>query len=261
MNTIGIFDSGIGGLGIFKEIKKNIPNKSVVYLADNNNLPFGAKKVEQMHQITEAILKFLIKKHHIKIAVVACNTATVTSIKYLRQKFSIPIIGVVPVVKPACKLSKTKRVAIMATPLTTQSDYQKNLITQFARNTKVFSIPCPGLVEFIEEGKLDSQDLYDNINQNLQPILRENIDVLGLGCTHFPFVKKQIAQTVGPNVTILDSNKSVAKQVVRVLQTLAQEKQYNPSYIFYSTKNPDSFQNIAQSLIDEKIEKVHLAKL
>ena len=241
LQPIGIFDSGVGGLGIFKKIKELLPNEDIVYFADNKNLPFGEKSVEELQKITTDILNFLIKKHNIKMAVVACNTASTTCLEYLRNKFTIPIIGVVPVVKPACELSKTKKIAILATPATVNSDYQKELIKKFSKDVQVISIACPDLVGFVESGEIDSQRVIEKLKEYLLPAINNQVDVIGLGCTHFPFLKEQIKKLVSDDVIILDSNDAVAKQAVKILSTFPSEqiadKTHVPKYVFYGIKS------------------------
>jgi len=255
LQPIGIFDSGVGGLGIFKKIKELLPNEDIIYFADNKNLPFGEKSVEELQKITTDILNFLIEKHNIKMAVVACNTASTTCLEYLRSKFSIPIIGVVPVVKPACELSKIKKVAILATTATANSDYQKELIKKFANGVQVINIPCPDLVILVDSGEISSPRVIEKLKEYLLPAIDNNVDVIGLACTHFPFLKEQIKKLVPDNVAILDSNDAVAKQAVRILSTFALEqiadKTHDPKYVFYASKDTDEFNEIAKKLVGD----------
>ena len=270
MYSLGIFDSGVGGLGIFKSIAQQLPGQDIIYFADSKNLPFGQKTTEQLHQITGRILHHLIVKHDIKLAVIACNTASVSSLLYLRQKFSIPIVGAVPVVKPACELSIAKKVAILATPHTTNSEYQKQLIAQYGKGVEVLSIACPDLVGLIETGLFDDVKTQDKLREYLTPAIDAGVDVVGLACTHYPFLKTQIQRLLPPGVMILDSNDAVAKQVVKVHNRILEDKVFDKSvdlsekvakYSFFVTKQPEQFQLVTQKLLGEMFKEVTLISL
>jgi glutamate racemase len=262
---IGIFDSGVGGLGIFKEVAKRLPNENLIYFADSKNIPYGAKSSEEIQQLTARIIDFLISEHNIKMAVVACNTATTSSLDYLRGRFSVPIVGAVPVVKPACEQSKTKKIAILATVATIKSKYHENLIQKFGHGVEVLSIACPGLVELVEQGTLDSPELMAKLNEYLKPVLQASVDVIGLGCTHYPFLIESIRKIVGQNVAILDSNIPVASQVVRVLGDLPSEQHASQNqknqHIFYTTKDDKKFKILAEQLLNTTVETVKLVNL
>ncbi len=265
MNPIGIFDSGVGGLGIFKEIATRLPHHDLIYCADNKNFPFGEKTAEQLKQINARILDFLITKHDIKLAVIACNTSSTSSLAYLREHFSIPIVGVVPVVKPACQLTKTKKVAIMATPFTAHSDYQKELIAKYAGDTQVLSIPCADLVGLIEHGQFDDPLMINTLRRYVQPALDAGVDVVGLACTHYPFVRHHIQQLVGPAVTIIDSNEAVARHTAKLVEQMIpsnpSSSPASPHYTFYVTKEPEAFQRVGQMLLGNMVNNVTLITL
>jgi glutamate racemase len=282
MRPIGIFDSGVGGLGIFKAVAqqlvaKQLPGQDIIYFADNKNLPFGEKTTEQLQQITSKILEYFTVTHNIKLAVVACNTASVSSLSYLREKYSIPIVGVVPVVKPACELSKNKKVAILATPHTTNSEYQKQLIAQYGNGIEVLSIACPGLVEMIESGIFDAPHVQEKLRELLAPALAVGVDVIGLSCTHYPFLRAQMQRLVPAGVEIVDANDSVARQVVKVYNKMLDDKvldeqiglsesyvslkERSAKYSFYVTKNPEQFQLVARKLLGGIFSSVSLISL
>jgi glutamate racemase len=260
MQPIGIFDSGTGGLGILREVMRLLPGQDLVYFADTKNFPYGEKTPEQLQRFAYDTVSFLIKNHNIKALVVACNTSSVHSLDFLRKHFTIPIIGTVPVVKPACSVSKTKKVAILATPAAASSAYQKNLIAMFAGDVQVFNIGCPGLADQVETGKLNTSETIQKLHEALDVPLREGIDVVGLACTHYPFLRTQIEAIVGPGVTVLDSNHAVAKQVLRVLgATDQQSNAEHGTVIFYASKNPEAFEQTARMLIGDSVQEVILA--
>ena len=263
MRPIGVFDSGVGGLGIFKAIAEKLPNQDLVYAADNANLPFGLKTPEQLNVISEKIVQFLIDKHDVQMVVIACNTATVASLDYLRSKFSVPIVGAVPVIKPACQQSKNKRVAILATPTTAASTYVQGLIADFAGDVDVLVIPCPGLADLVDTGDLDSPQLLEALQGFLAPAIAHGADVIGLGCTQYPFLKPQIAALLPPYVMLLDSNQPVALQVQRLMVTQppAADDTHQPRYIFYATQEASEFCRVAQKLVGSIIQVCQLVML
>ena len=230
----------------------SIPSELTVDVGQAVYVPFGQKTGEQLNQIAGKITRFLIQKHDIQALVIACNTATVSSLDYLRHNFSIPIIGAVPVVKPACEQSKNKRIALLVTAATGNSDYLKNLIRQHANGAEVKIIVCPGLADLIDAGDLDAPAVHEVLQRFLAPALEHNADVIGLGCTQYPFLRKQIQNLIPPHVLILDSNEPVAKQVERVIKALPEYTTNNdhvPTYTFYVTKDAPQFCTIAQKLV------------
>ncbi len=252
MRPIGFFDSGVGGLGIFKRVAEKLPHHDLVYVADNANLPFGEKTVEQLNKISATIIQYLIDQHDVQAVVIACNTATVASLDYVRQRFAVPIIGAVPVVKPACEMSKNKRVAIMATPTTAKSAYLQTLIAQYGSDCNVLTIGCPGLANLVETGDLNSPAIHAALEQFLAPIRAHNIDTLGLGCTQYPFLRDKIAAMLPSGVTILDSNEPVARQVERVISSTPgsmPDPNHAPNYLVYATKDAPTFGTVARKLL------------
>lgn len=220
MGPIGIFDSGIGGLGIAKAINELLPNEDIVYLADSKNCPYGTKPVSVIQKICSINTDYLVTEHKAKIVVVACNTATVTSIKKLRSKYpNIPIIGVVPVVKAAKKLTQTKEIAVLSTPNTLKSSAYKNLLKMFTQGIKVWDIPCPGLADEIDQNPFNTIKIRSVVKACLKPYLGNNFDVAVLGCTHYTLIEPIIQEEIGNSIKLLDSNHAVARQVKSILET------------------------------------------
>lgn len=218
---IGIIDSGIGGKGIEKEIRKLIPNVEIIYLADTKNFPYGTKKISALHGILEKNIDKLIKKGA-KIIVLACNSATVSSVKYLRRKFTIPIIGVEPAIKSAAEHSKTNKIAIFATPITSKSQAINNLIIRYCKGIKVYKIPFKNLAQLIET-RQTLKATYEVVAIWLK-YRDKNIDIIVLGCTHYTLIKPQIRKIVGKNIKIVDSNSAVARQTKKVYDNYRRKK-------------------------------------
>lgn len=253
---IGVFDSGVGGLTIFSEITKLLPGESIIYFADQNNMPYSGKSERELEKITSNIVRFLIK-NKVKLIVVACNTATVYVIDCLRSKFKVPIIGVVPVVKTAARLTKSGRIGILSTIATSKSKYQKDLIKKFANGLIGNNIGADELVPFIEAGDLNSKEL----NNVLEKVLKHfsGVDVLALGCSHYPFLKEKIQIILGPKVLILDSGPAVARQVKRVLESNKILSNKKSKTKFFTTGNPADFKRIVKKLINAELDTVEKA--
>lgn len=218
---IAILDSGIGGKGIEKEIKKLLPKVKIAYLADTKNFPYGTKKISVLHQILEKNIKKMRQKGA-QIIVLACNSATVSSVNYLRQKFDLPIVGVVPALKPAAETTKTKNIAIFATPITSKSQVQNKLIKKYCRDCKIYKIPFKNLAGLIEMGEIKKST--SEVGQTWSKYKNFGIDTIVLGCTHYTLIKKDIGKIVGSKVKVIDSNQAVAKQVKRIYDEVNERK-------------------------------------
>ena len=237
-NPIGIFDSGIGGISIWKEIHQLLPNESTIYLADSKNAPYGQKNKQEIINLCIKNTELLINKG-CKIIVVACNTATTNAIKYLRATYDIPFIGIEPAIKPAALRTKTKSIGILATKGTLTSELFHNTSELYSENITITEQIGKGLVELIESGKLESDHTTTLLKNYLTPMLAKNIDYLVLGCTHYPFLINQIKQLIPNNITIIDSGKAVATQVKAILElnNITNSKPMNSKHEFYSNKD------------------------
>lgn len=230
---IGFFDSGIGGVTIWKEVHKVLPNESTIYLADSKNAPYGQKSTDEIIALSVKNTEWLLSKN-VKLIVVACNTATTNAIKYLRSHYDIPFIGIEPAIKPAALLSKTKSIGVLATKGTLSSEvFHKALLTH--NEVKIINQIGHGLVQLIEEGKKDSEEMQELLRLYLQPMIDQNIDHLVLGCTHYPFLIPQIQKILPPSIHIIDSGLAVAKQTKNILEKhhLLQKEQSEVTNIFY----------------------------
>ncbi len=212
-NPIGVFDSGVGGLSVLRHIHALLPHEQLIYVADSLHAPYGNKSPEEITERCLALTDFLLA-HGAKAIVVACNTATAAAIATLRQAHpDLPIIGMEPAVKPAAAASKKGIIGVLATTGTLQSAQFAALLEAYGRNVQVVTQACVGLVECIERGELDSSETSALLQKYLKPLLDEGADTIVLGCTHYPFVKAQIQQIVGENVTLIDTGAAVAKRL------------------------------------------------
>lgn len=249
---IGIFDSGVGGLSVLKELVSLMPKENYIFVADQLNVPYGEKTKRELKNITLKICKFFLSQNS-KIIVAACNTATCYALDYLRSKINIPIIGTVPAIKPAVKNTKIGAIGVISTPATSKSQYLKNLIKTHANDLKVINIGCKNLENEIEIGKLNSTNVKFLLKKYLEPIKQSRADVIVLGCTHYPFLKKQIKKIV-PEIQLIDSGKAIAGHTKNILQNNNLINKSGGKIDFYTTSNPKFFSKVASSLLKKKIK-------
>ena len=244
-NPIGIFDSGVGGTSIFKEIHELLPYENCIYLADSKNAPYGNKSKEEILQLCIKNTELLLSKN-CKIIIVACNTATTNAISYLRHHYNIPIIGIEPAIKPAALKTKTKAIGILATKGTLSSELFHKTSDLFASGITVIEQDGHGIVPLIEGGKLQSNEMIALLKKHLKPMLKENIDYLVLGCSHYPYLIPILKELLPKDVTIIDSGLAVAKQTKAILiaNSLLNTSVAKPDIKLYSNGDVDILSNI-----------------
>jgi glutamate racemase len=257
---IGIFDSGVGGLSILREVKKHLPNESFVYLADQANNPYGGRSEKEIQKLSSNVITFLLARN-VKLIIIACNTATVSSISYLREKFDIPLIGVVPVIKTIAQSTKSGKVAVFSTPATAKSKYLADLIEKFGGSAKVYKVGSSGLEHLIEEGIVDGPKIDEALKSALKSINTEGIDCIALGCTHYPFVVKEIIKVVGPRIKIFDSGDAIGRRTREVLDNEHLQADGQGEDFYYTTGDPKRFKMVAEKLLGVKLKNIDQAKL
>jgi glutamate racemase len=252
---IGIFDSGVGGTSIWKEIHKLLPNENTIYLADSANAPYGLKGKEIITSLSIKNTEYLIDKD-CKLIVVACNTATTNAISVLRETYNIPFIGIEPAIKPAALNTQTKAIGILATKGTLSSELFHKTTNLFASNIKVIERIGEGIVELIESGQLDSDEMRGLLKVYLKPMIDANIDYLVLGCTHYPYLIPMLVDLLPNHVKIIDSGEAVARQTKAVLEKhdLLNVKKIKSDIQFFTNGNPI----VMQSLLDSKFKVEYL---
>ena len=252
--SIGIFDSGVGGTSIWKEINTLLPLENTIYLSDSKNAPYGDKSKQSIINLAIKNTEYLLKKN-CKIIVVACNTATTNAIKILRKNYDIPFIGIEPAIKPAALKTKTNIIGILATEGTLNSELFEK--TSSSINQKIIrkEIIGKGLVELIEAGKLYSEEMTNLLSYYINPLIKAEIDCLVLGCTHYPYLIPQIRKLVGDRIQIIDSGEAVAKQTKAILEKylLSNNHKEKKSHQFYINHDKKVLE-ILLSNNDTKIE-------
>lgn len=238
MNTlapIGIFDSGVGGTSIWKEIHKLLPYETTVYLADSANAPYGNKTKEEILDLCIKNTEQLIKLG-CKVIVIACNTATTNAISQLRKQYDIPFIGIEPAIKPAALQSKTNSIGILATKGTLSSDLFHTSSSALDQDINITEIDGVGLVPLIENGAIESPQTLGLLKKYMQPMIAANIDYLVLGCSHYPYLIKPLQKLLPTHIQIIDSGKAVARQTQYVLafKSLLNKTETKPKLQFFT---------------------------
>ena len=241
---IGIFDSGVGGTSIWKEIHNLLPLEHTIYLADSANAPYGEKPKEEIVRLSVKNTTRLLQMGA-KIIVVACNTATTNAISHLRSSYDVPFIGIEPAIKPAALQSKTKCIGILATKGTLSSALFAKTSDLYSRDNKIVEVVGKGLVEEIEKGQKHSPFVKEMLKELLEPMLQAGIDHLVLGCSHYPYLIPTLRQILPAHVQIIDSGMAVAKQTKVVLQSLdllSTTQQKKPE--FFTNGDPAILKNL-----------------
>jgi len=256
---IGVFDSGIGGLTVLAEILRLLPNENFIYLGDTARVPYGTKSSKTVITYSQSNSRFLLSKG-IKLLVVACNTASAVALQSLRWDFDIPIIGVIePGARRAVSLTKTGKVGVIGTPSTIKSNAYKKAIENISPAIKVFSISCPLFVPLAEEGWTDDEIAELAARKYLDPLKELGIDVLILGCTHYPLLKSVIQNVVGKEVTLVDSAEETALEIRRTLleNHTSNGNSTSAERAFYLTDVSDTFIKIAGNFLGGEIGRIH----
>ncbi len=240
---IGVFDSGVGGLSVWREVASQLPDKDTIYFADQFHIPYGPRPMDEIRAYSEEITRFLIGLG-CKIIVVACNTASAAALAHLRTIFpDVPFVGMEPAVKPAVQATRTGKVGVMATPATFQGELFASVVERFATGVELVNQVCPGLVEQVEAGRLNTPDTDALLQQYLAPMLQAGVDTIVLACTHYPFLAPAIQRIAGPGVQVIDPAPAVARQVRRIVeqQGLASGRRAEPIHAFYTTGQAGDF--------------------
>ena len=214
---IGLFDSGVGGLSVTREIMRQLPACPLIYLADQSHAPYGPRPLAEIRGFTGGITRFLLAQGA-QVIVVACNTASAAALHWLRREFpDVPFVGMEPALKPAAERTRTRHVGVLATAATFQGELFASLVERYAADVVVHTQVCAQLVPLVEAGELDSPQARAAVAGYLAPLAAAGIDELVLGCTHYPFLRPLIDEVVGPDVEVIDPARAVAQQVGRVL--------------------------------------------
>ena len=255
---IGIFDSGVGGTSIWKEINALLPNEDTIYLADSKNAPYGEQSEDQILKLSIKNTEFLLEKG-CKLIVVACNTATTNAISYLRKNYDVPFIGIEPAIKPAALKSQSKKIGVLATKGTLSSSLFNNTAENHATGIQILEQEGTGLVPLIEQGAVNSKETKILLKKYLKPMLKEGIDYLVLGCTHYPYLIPVLKDLLPENVIIIDSGEAVARQTKAILfkNTLYNTSKEKGRHQFYTNAGIEILNDFLKDA-NQKVETAYL---
>jgi glutamate racemase len=257
--SIGVFDSGVGGLSVLREIRKIAPLTRVIYVADQAHVPYGPREMEQVRAFSRGITAFLLERGA-KLIVVACNAASAAALQSLRREFpTTAFVGMEPAVKPAAEFTQTGVVGVLATPATFQGALYASVVERFAGGVTILQDTCPGLVSQIEKGELETDQTRSILEKALIPMLNRKIDTIVLGCTHYPFVIPLIKQIVGPDVRVIDPAPSIARQTARLLKLNGQTDNNRGPLIFFTSGEVEKFTDQVSELLGETgdVQKIY----
>ena len=255
-SPIGIYDSGVGGLTVLRAVWELLLHENLIYFADQAKVPYGNRPLEEVRALAEGVTRYLMERGA-KLIVVACNTASAAALKHLRALYpDFPFVGMEPAVKPAAEQTLSGKVGVLATPSTFQGEMYASVIERFAKDVQVFQATCPGLVRQIEKGYLRTPKTRMILEEALKPMLKEGVDTLVMGCTHFPFVIPLISKIAGNEVNVIDPAPAIARQVKRVLGTrgLLTERKRAGEMVFWTSRDAEKMQVLLPKLIAVEAE-------
>lgn len=257
-SPIGVFDSGLGGISVLRELVALMPQENYIFYGDSKHAPYGTKTLEEVQALTCADAEYLINQG-VKAIVVACNTATSAAISILRDKYAdMPVIGIEPALKPAVLVKEHPRVLVMATPMTLREEKFKRLMEQFQERAEIIPLPCPGLVEFVERGELDSPELEKFLKGLFADFVTHPVDCVVLGCTHYPFVKGMIQKVLGKGVLIFDGGAGTARETKRRLTEcgLVNPSAERGTVVLKNSSEEEKMQELGQMLLESKQKQI-----
>lgn len=247
---IGIFDSGVGGLSVAREIRALLPSEPLLYLADTANCPYGGRSLDEIRDLSLAAGRELVARGA-KLVVVACNTASGAALETLRETLPVPVVGMEPAVKPAAAATRAGKVGVMATAATLRTERFERLTRNHAGEVHVVAQACPGLVEMVEAGELAGDRVRATLHGLISPLREAGVDSVVLGCTHYPFLRDAIQEALGPHVHVIDSGEAVARQVERVMiesDARAPASEEGGELDLLTTGDPESVRGVAERL-------------
>ncbi len=252
--SIGVFDSGVGGLTILSALREELPHEHYIYIGDTAHCPYGVRSDAEITALTTNACRFLIEQG-VKLIVIACNTASQAALSALRTTFALPFVGVVPAVKPAAQATKRGRIGVAATNQAVKAAYLRHLIDNFANGIQVYAVGCPELVTLVERGELDGPEVEETLCHALFPLLSQDIDVIVLGCTHFPAMRPAIERVAGSHVRIIDSGKAIARRTHAVLEaeqtlrSVGPDRTHEGDVQIWCSGDPVAFSKVAGKIL------------
>lgn len=254
--SIGVFDSGLGGLTAVKQIMKELPNENIIYFGDTGRVPYGTRSPDTILKYTRGDIRFL-NSFNVKIIVIACGTASSVALPHVKEEFDTPIVGVVDAaVYKAVRSTKNKKIGIIGTPGTIKSGAYEKLIKAENNELKTYTMACPLFVPLVENGHFDTPVTKLVVDEYLREIRNAGVDTLILGCTHYPLLKRTIGEYMGESVTLIDPGAEVAKYLKKMLSDSMQhaEQKEESQYSYYVSDNVEGFEELGGIFLERKID-------
>lgn len=248
---IGVFDSGVGGLTILTALQRTLPQEDFIYIGDTAHCPYGTRSEAEVVDLSLRVCRFLVQRD-VKLIVVACNTASQSALNILRATYSVPFVGVVPAVKPAARLTKSGRIGVIATNQAARAAYLQQLIDHFAEGIEVEAVGSPEMVTLAEQGEFDGPHVEEVVKRALQPLLDKGVDVIVLGCTHFPALRPTIERLAGKRVQVIDSGAAIARRTYSILESedfLHPDSPTRGNLEVWCSGEPEAFSKVASKLL------------
>jgi len=255
---IAVFDSGVGGISVLRELVRLMPNENYIFFGDSKNAPYGGKSLEEVRELTECHVRHLLSEGA-KAVVIACNTATSADVSILRKEYpDVPVVGIEPALKPAVQFMEHPRVLVMATLMTIREEKFQRLMARYEKEAEIYPLACPGIVEFVERGELNSADLKAFLYRLLKPYCEGTVDAIVLGCTHYPLLRSKIMAYFGEKVHIVNPAYETALDLKRVLeeQGTANDSGNLNKYEFYVSDAAEKFKQFANSILPYNVETI-----
>lgn len=250
---IAVMDSGVGGLSILRELRRQLPGEDMLYFADQGHVPYGPRPLAEIQSFVRGIARFFISRKA-KVIVIACNAASAGGLRHARQVFSqIPIVGMEPAIKPAAERTKSGIIGVITTKATYQGELFASVVDRFANGMEVVTAVCPDFVTLVEAGEFDTPAARQAAEGYLRPLIDAGIDQLVLGCTHFPFLAPVIREVIGPEIEIVDPGPAVARQTGRVIADHLNDERRAGQVAYFTSGDPARFLANARRLMDEDI--------
>ena len=253
---IGVFDSGVGGLSILRQIRSLLPREDVLFLADQDHVPYGIRSLDEVRRFCHGITDFLLEESA-KLVVVACNTASAAALRKLRENYpDVSFVGMEPAVKPAAKSTRSRIVGVLATQATFQGELFASVVERFAQDAIVIEQTLPNLVRRIEAGDLDGPLTREILHEYVAPLIAKGADTLVLACTHYPFIIPALKELVGPEVQVIDPSPAIARQTMRVLghTNLNAPLDQIGRVSYYSSGDPEHMRRMVKRLLGEDVQ-------
>lgn len=249
---IAVFDSGVGGISVLRALINEMPNENYRYYGDSANAPYGTKSLEEVRRLTVSHVDRFIEEGA-KAVVVACNTATSAAVRYLRQKYPmVPLIGIEPALKPAVLSKNHPNVVVMATPMTIREEKFHNLMDRYMGMAHIIPLPCPGLMEYIEHGDIQSEELEHFLARLFEPFEKQKLDAVVLGCTHYPFVSRELQKVLGGHVALFEGGPGTARETKRRIEAagLRRRLQEKGTVWFENSEKSEAKQRLCKKLLE-----------